>query len=238
VAIVSNKAKSKLEPRGELGKLLDFNPELKSYKVFTSDGRIVDTKHLDFLKYSQAPSSPDFSDDLFFQKGELPQQVAEEPPPKEPEEPRIKEEDKENEVPPSPPGEEDRMGESDGDDADIKDLLIPKAEVPTNRVLCDRTVKLKPVKYTHLTVEPKNFKMAFSGEHADGWKKAIDAELTNIKDHHVWLDQYDKPNKILHSTWVFKTKPATLSSPEKPKSRFCRSQGMEFLTLPLDKFSS
>jgi hypothetical protein len=58
-------------------------------------------------------------------------------------------------------------------------------------------------------------------ENAIGWKKAIDDELSNIERHEVWEDQPTAPKKILHSTWVFKTKPATSSSPKKQKARLC-----------------
>ncbi|KNZ60822.1 hypothetical protein VP01_14962g1, partial [Puccinia sorghi] len=33
--------KSKLDPRGDTGKLIGFNAELKSYKVLMDDGRLV-----------------------------------------------------------------------------------------------------------------------------------------------------------------------------------------------------
>lgn len=58
------------------------------------------------------------------------------------------------------------------------------------------------------------------------------------------MDQFEKPKKILNSTWVFKTKPATASLPEKAKARSA-SKNFYKLTakislglLPMGKFPS
>ncbi|KNZ46513.1 hypothetical protein VP01_71g6 [Puccinia sorghi] len=37
VAVYSDRKKLKLDPRGEMGKLIGFNVDLKSYKIYTSD---------------------------------------------------------------------------------------------------------------------------------------------------------------------------------------------------------
>ncbi|KNZ62690.1 hypothetical protein VP01_12361g1, partial [Puccinia sorghi] len=67
--------------------------------------------------------------------------------------------------------------------------------------------------------------------------------LDNIEQHHVWLDHWNTPSKHLNTTWVFKTKPATASSPEKPKARLCiqcflQTYGEDFFEMfaPTGKF--
>ncbi|PLW38098.1 hypothetical protein PCASD_11814 [Puccinia coronata f. sp. avenae] len=79
------------------------------------------------------------------------------------------------------------------------------------------TLHVKPAKYSYFSQDPKSFKKAVTSENASGWKKAIHNELDNIEKHEVWEDQPTMPKNILHLNWVFKTKPATLSSPEKQK---------------------
>ncbi|PLW26246.1 hypothetical protein PCANC_26636 [Puccinia coronata f. sp. avenae] len=142
-------------------------------------------EHLDFLDYTQAPSSPDFSDELVIQKRELPQQAAVKQTEEDPEHLVIKVEEEETELEKPFSDNHYREGDSDSDNADIEELLIPEVAEPPSRVLRNCTIKVKPVKYTHLTVEPKTFKMAISVQNADGWKNAIDAELTNIEEHQV-----------------------------------------------------
>ncbi|KNZ53949.1 hypothetical protein VP01_3093g3 [Puccinia sorghi] len=51
IAIYSDQTKQKLDPRGKMGKLLGFNVDLKSYKIFTSDGQIMNTKNAMFLNF-------------------------------------------------------------------------------------------------------------------------------------------------------------------------------------------
>ncbi|PLW37125.1 hypothetical protein PCASD_13942 [Puccinia coronata f. sp. avenae] len=97
----------------------------------------------------------------------------------------------------------------------------PRKDVLKDAALRDRTLQVRPVKYSHLTIDPTSFKKALSCDKANSWKKSIDAELDNIKKHQVWAEHFEKPKKILHSTWVFKTKPTTNSSPKKQKARLC-----------------
>jgi hypothetical protein len=46
-----NKKKLKLKPRGELGTLIGFNPELKSYQILTEAGVVVNPKNVTFLDF-------------------------------------------------------------------------------------------------------------------------------------------------------------------------------------------
>jgi len=66
---------------------------------------------------------------------------------------------------------------------------------------------VKPVKYSHhsshLSEDPKSFKSAITGNNAEGWVKAIEAELDTIEDHDVWVDHWVTPPKYLNGTWVF-----------------------------------
>jgi hypothetical protein len=107
------------------------------------------------------------------------------------------------------------------DDKAISDALTPASEEPIGRILRDRTLQVKPIKYSHFLEDPTSFKQAITCSKAEGWTKAINDELGNIENHDVWLDQEEKPEKLLNSTWIFKTKPSTLSSAEKQKGRLC-----------------
>jgi hypothetical protein len=142
--------------------------------------------------------------------------------------------------------------ESLNDDDDIVEALIPAPDEPVGRILRDRTLQVKPVKYTHFsefscfTADlPKNFRAAVTGPNSDGWKAAIKEELKNIEGHDVWQDHNQTPKKTLNSTWVFKTKPATNSAPEKQKARLCiqgflQTYGEDFFKTfsPTGKFPS
>jgi hypothetical protein len=133
--------------------------------------------------------------------------------------PNVKEKEEDSEYKAPAPNKESDSGD---DETEVAEALIPvpDASVPT-RVLRDRTIHVKPAKYSYFTHDPKTFKKAISSENAAAWTKAIDDELNNIERHEVWEDQPVPPKKALHSTWVFKTKPATPSSPEKQKARLC-----------------
>jgi hypothetical protein len=110
---------------------------------------------------------------------------------------------------------------SDSDDNTVAKQLIPAGNTPAGRILRDRTLAVKPLKYSYFTNNPKTFKKAVSGENCAEWKQAINNKLDNIKSHDVWLDCPSVPHKFLRSTWVFKTKPATALSPKKQKARLC-----------------
>jgi hypothetical protein len=221
----SHKKKSKIEPRGELGKLIGFNAEMKSYQILTNVGRIINSKSVDFLDFTPSKTSSTNSDELLIEEtaekpGSLPAAL-----PEEEEDGKIniklEEEDELAEDPNSldSPNSED---DSDADKEDVAKSLTPAPEAHLGRILQDRTLQVRPVKYSHFTKDPKSFKKAVSGDDGAGWKKAINAELNNIEDHHVWTELLEKPKKVLHSTWVFKTKPAMDSSPcKKKKARLC-----------------
>jgi hypothetical protein len=55
----------------------------------------------------------------------------------------------------------------------------------------------------------------------DKWADAANEELKNIEAHEVWDEMWSRPESFLHTLWIFRTKPATLSSNERKKARLC-----------------
>ncbi|KNE87587.1 hypothetical protein PSTG_19027, partial [Puccinia striiformis f. sp. tritici PST-78] len=49
---------SKLSPKGELGKLIGYNDELRSYRILSDNGLIIDTKSVQFLDHPQNSGNP------------------------------------------------------------------------------------------------------------------------------------------------------------------------------------
>jgi hypothetical protein len=49
-----------LEPRGDFGKLLGFNVDLKSYRIQPSDSQIVNSKNVQFLNFDSIPNPSAF----------------------------------------------------------------------------------------------------------------------------------------------------------------------------------
>lgn len=111
--------------------------------------------------------------------------------------------------------------DSSADEEDIAKLLEASSEAPVGHILWEKTLQVKPVKYSHYSEDPSIYREAVSCDNSSRWRKAVDNKLENIEDHKVWLDEHEKLSKHLNSTWVFKTKPATTSSPEKQKARLC-----------------
>jgi hypothetical protein len=245
VAVLSShKKKPKLEPPGEMGILVGFNPELKSYRILTDEGTIINSKSVTFLEFAP-PEKPivDHDELIIEEKSVIPriEPIINE----QKEDVEIKEEEEDGTVPEENLESSSLLDDSETDDNDIADTLIPASSEPAGRILRDRTLQIKPLKYSHFSEDPTSFKKALSCEKAEGWTKAIDEELDNIKAHKVWLDQWKKPDKLLDSTWVFKTKPATLSAAEKQKARLCiqgflQTYGEEFFETfaPTGKFPS
>jgi hypothetical protein len=77
------------------------------------------------------------------------------------------------------------------------------------------------------------------------WSEAADEEISNIKHHKVWEDMHDIPESFFCTIWIFKTKPATLSSKERKKARLCiqgfsQIEGLDYndTFAPTGKFST
>ncbi|KNZ45031.1 hypothetical protein VP01_8559g1, partial [Puccinia sorghi] len=197
---------TKIYPKGSLGRLIGYNEELLSYRILAEDGRIVDTKSVQFLEFKPAEKSNALDDDDDFEiiiEKIVPSQNCvqnEKELIKAPQEeyPGIKQEFESNDGG-LPEKEIDISCDSDNDE-EIKEILSPAP--PTQ---------------------------AINSEEKDKWIKAADDELKSIEGHEVWEDMWETPPSHLHVTWVFRTKPATLSAAKKKKARLC-IQG--FLQLP------
>jgi len=248
VVVYSHKAKGKLEPRGQPGKLIGFDAELKSYKILTEDGNIINSKNVTFLDFPSNVHSDSDWDDLLTE--EKPPQVESIQAPKE-DHISIKEEDEDDSIDSLQEtnnngiSETDDASSSEGENLEVAEELVPAPIASSVRVLRERTSRVKPDKYSYLTVDPTSFKKAISGENSSEWKKAINEELDNIESHDVWSDHFSTPPKALRSTWVFRTKPATQSTPEKQKARLCiqgfmQTAGEDFFETfaPTGKFPS
>ncbi|KNZ48091.1 hypothetical protein VP01_5919g1, partial [Puccinia sorghi] len=58
---------TKIYPKGSLGKLIGYNEELLSYRILAEDGRIVDTKSVQFLEFRTEVHSMKSDDDDDFE---------------------------------------------------------------------------------------------------------------------------------------------------------------------------
>lgn len=246
------KITSKLSPKGEIGSLIGYQPELLSYRILTKDNRIINTKNVSFLDFKPSTENINSSsvDDLIVEKPLQPltKAINSEFQSNHRETIEIKEEESDEntittdtyETPAEQSLENFSSNESD---SDVELNLIPSTT--SGRQLRERTLQVKPVKYSYLSEDPKSFKKAINCEDSQEWKAAINEELENIEKHQVWTDCFQKPEKFLRSVWVFRTKPETSSSPEKKKARLCiqgflQTPGIDFdeTFAPTGKFPS
>ncbi|KNZ51163.1 hypothetical protein VP01_4063g4 [Puccinia sorghi] len=141
VAYHSDSKKLKLDPRGEVGKLIGFDVELKSYRVYTGDGRIINTKNLVFLDFETTGTTYDYSDDILM----IEDQVSQRPVAVVGDEERenlIKEE--ETNVVADITHDEylDTVDEESlNNDQDIVDFLVPPDSAPVGQILRERTLQ-------------------------------------------------------------------------------------------------
>ncbi|KAA1082218.1 hypothetical protein PGTUg99_027951 [Puccinia graminis f. sp. tritici] len=137
LVIVSQTNKIKLEPRGNFGKLLGFNVDLKSYKVLLSNGKIIDTKNVQFLDFdasiSEKTNLTDLIKELRQEKEEQPALVTNEEA-KEEKEPSVKEEEVED-LDSRDNNFQSFDSTSSKDDIEIVETLIPAAEAPAGQIL-------------------------------------------------------------------------------------------------------
>ncbi|KNZ56357.1 hypothetical protein VP01_2422g1 [Puccinia sorghi] len=119
--ILPEKFFSKLEPKGELGILVGYNEELRSYRVLTDSGKILTTKNVQFLDYSPPTTkSSDWDLEICEKEDELIGTLTPETP---------------VEIPSSP--------ETSESEEEIANALIP-VEEPITRTLRERTSQVKP----------------------------------------------------------------------------------------------
>jgi transposase InsO family protein len=240
----------KLFEKGELGKLVGYNDELQSYRILSDNGRIIESNHVQFLKFKGSNLSFDKNDDLL---------ILEDDDPVTDSSPSVSQSTSVDEEKPlsMPTGITETVqsesttdtskndSESSDDDSEIEEALVLQQPASTSRTLRDRTTKIKPVKYSHLASDPTSFKMAMKSDKRDLWTKAADEELNNIEGHDVWEDMYSQPDSFLRTLWIFKTKPSTLSAEERKKARLCIQGFMQIpgkdygnTFAPTGKFSS
>lgn len=186
---------SKLNPKGKLGRLIGYTDELRSYRILSDEGKIIETKSVQFLEYTY-PESTDDDWDITVE-----------------EEKELEHEEEEKDANPSE--------SSDESTEEIAKSLNPASVIPPGRILRERTSLVKPVKYSLLSSDPTSFKNAMKSSEKNLWCEAINEELSNIEYHQVWEDMFETPKSFLHTLWIFKTKPATLSAKERKKARLC-----------------
>ncbi|KAI7958482.1 hypothetical protein MJO29_006699 [Puccinia striiformis f. sp. tritici] len=210
---------SKLSPKGELGKLIGYNEELRSYRILSDNGRIIDTKSVQFLDHPSTSGASDNNEVLSVMEENVQAPSSTSDP--------VEIEDYESALEESPQSDDSSDTQSESttkDESEVVNSLIPEP-----RSLRDRTSKVKPAKYSYLTGDPASFRAAMKSQNKLEWSSAADEELENIEGHNVWDNMWDQPASFLRTVWVFRTKPATLSSVERKKGRLC-IQG--FLQIP------
>ncbi|KNZ50552.1 hypothetical protein VP01_4358g1 [Puccinia sorghi] len=146
---LSEKSNSKLAQIGGLGTLVRYNEELRSYRVATETGKVINSKHLKFLDF---PASDEKTSDLEIDDDWI------EP------EPNILESKTEKDLCETVTLEEgDSINpkvsrlESEPDSESEDEDVIEQTLVPESRTLRDRTSKIKPIKYSYLTGDPDSF---------------------------------------------------------------------------------
>ncbi|KNZ49894.1 hypothetical protein VP01_4712g2, partial [Puccinia sorghi] len=164
----SHSKKDKLEPRGDLGKLICFDIELKSYRILMNDGRMVESKNVEFLAFENDSLPSIDHDKLLIDNNAMKPEIdplGREPDPEEPQV-KIEEEEDEQAAERQDEGEAPLADTSDNEDEDIAEILVPELSSPVGCVLRDRTLQVKPVKYSCHTEDPKTFQKAVSGENS------------------------------------------------------------------------
>lgn len=192
----------KLASKADIGRLIGYNTYLLSYRILTSTGKIVDSKHVQFLDniidYNNEPLllKTDLSNSNEVIKGSISHPYtppAHVPPPQTPQ-------------------------------LNCSQPITPESDHPVETPryeLRERTSAVRPVHHSHLITDPKTYREALRSDDKDLWGKAIDDEFESIENLNVWEDCFVPPKEHLHTTLVLKTKPAKLSSPEKKKARLC-----------------
>ncbi|KNZ59740.1 hypothetical protein VP01_166g2 [Puccinia sorghi] len=184
-AVVLNMAKvkgRKFDSKGEEGILIGFNVSLQSYRILTQTGRVIETKHVRFMKKTNSqptfPQTEEHSD-----HGENSNNLNDS----------------------SDPREEE--SDLEADNSDIEKQLV-QAESTTQtpevstRILRDRSQLRPPIRYGfHHYYEPNTFESAIRCEDSKHWRQAIEKEVSSIESHDVWEDYNDEPPNPLNTTW-------------------------------------
>ncbi|KNZ45376.1 hypothetical protein VP01_818g1 [Puccinia sorghi] len=137
---------SKIYPKGSRGRLIGYNEDLLSYRILADDGRIVDTKSVQFLEFRPEENSFKLDDEeefeIIFEKESPSLNHVEND--KEIVEIQNEEYAEVKQEPMSDPVSSSNILDisSDSDDEEITELLNP---IPPTRVLRERTTKIKPM---------------------------------------------------------------------------------------------
>ncbi|KNZ59599.1 hypothetical protein VP01_1697g1 [Puccinia sorghi] len=184
---------SKLYPKGSKGRLIGYNEELLSYRILAKDGRLVDTKSVQFLEFSPEEKSFDLDDDEEFEI------IHENSPPENPievnKEPAENLESKNVELKEESDNDinvdlnDGTSHNSDDSDDEISNLLVP---TPSNCVLQERTSRIRPEKYSYLTGDPTSFKNAI-----ELYGMICLKYLTPIPGLHGFFEQNQPPYQLL-----------------------------------------
>ncbi|KNZ57666.1 hypothetical protein VP01_2104g6 [Puccinia sorghi] len=111
---------AKLNPKGKLGRLIGYTDELRSYRILSDEGKIIETKSVQFLEYTY-PESTDDDWDITVE-----------------EEKELEHEEEEKDANPSE--------SSDESTEEIAKSLNPASVIPPGRILRERTSLVKPRK--------------------------------------------------------------------------------------------
>ncbi|KAH9443090.1 hypothetical protein Pst134EB_027443 [Puccinia striiformis f. sp. tritici] len=136
---------SKLSPKGKLGKLMGYNEELRSYCILLDNGRIIDSNHVQFLDYPTKPPCDD-SDFHIIEEPFESNDLESDPDTVIPEDLSINNNDSSLSEDLFESALEDIV-ESSEEDVDIAATVVPETWT-----LRDRTSRVKPAKYSYLTV--------------------------------------------------------------------------------------
>ncbi|KNZ55081.1 hypothetical protein VP01_276g1 [Puccinia sorghi] len=185
----------KLYPKGSKGRLIGYNEELQSYHILPENRRIIDTKSVQFLDF-QPIKSPQIDEEdnepfeIIQEEHHLisNQQIIDKELSIFQKEDRIeiKQEFDLDDEKNGAETEEFSDDVSDDRDDNVSELLCPTSS--STWVLRERTAKIKPPKYSHLTSDPSTFKKAVSLNDKEKLIEAADNELNSIESHKVWED--------------------------------------------------
>ncbi|KNZ64595.1 hypothetical protein VP01_10113g1 [Puccinia sorghi] len=160
----------KFDPKWEEGTLVGFNVPPQLYQIITWTGRVIESKHVKFLKQPESQPSSSLDTHEFLQLNP-PEEMSQTPI----EIPVQQTQDRPNHGESNDDWEE--SSETSEDEANIEKKLVqsnPTSSTPA-RVLRDRCQLKPPVCYVfHHYYEPNNFELAIRCYNAKYWRQAIE----------------------------------------------------------------
>ncbi|KNZ50696.1 hypothetical protein VP01_4282g2 [Puccinia sorghi] len=160
-----------------------------------NDGRIINSKNVRFLDFEKSTTISETHDELLVE--DKVENMIPHPPVLEGRDskPELKQED-EDKTSASQSNETDNFESAkeslnNDDDVEILENLVPNVPEPTGRILRERTLQVRPVKYSHFTEDPTSSRKAIVSPNSGAWIKAIEGELKNIEDHEVEISLSD-----------------------------------------------